>query len=333
MERIGVAVSMGLPPRDVVECVQLAEELGYESAWMAEGHGGDQFAILTACAVATKKILLGTCITSVFARTAPTIAMAAACVDHFSNGRFILGVGSSHKVQVEGEHGLVFSQAIPRVRECVDIVRTLIREGNVSYSGEVYNIEGFDLWFKPYRKEIPIFVAAVFPKMLEVCGEIAQGTMLTSCTIERASGAVEHVAIGARRVGRDPKEVEVSTLIRCGVGEDLEKAADGMRPGLAMYAARFPRYRRMMMEAGFADEVQASRRAWEEGDRAGAEKLLPVELLDTIGMVGTAEHCQSRLQQYRDAGITLPIISPSVSGTDDPKGQVMEILRACAPGS
>ena len=106
MERIGVGFSGGMPPPDIVECVKLAEELGYESAWVAEGHGGDQFSILTACAVATNRILLGTSITSVFVRTAPTIAMAAATVDHFSNGRFILGLGSSHKVQVEPEHGL-----------------------------------------------------------------------------------------------------------------------------------------------------------------------------------------------------------------------------------
>ena len=98
MERIGVAFTEGLRPREIVECVKYAEELGYESAWMAEGHGGDHFTILTACALATKRILLGTSISSVYVRSAPTIAMAAACVDEFSEGRFILGLGSSHKV-------------------------------------------------------------------------------------------------------------------------------------------------------------------------------------------------------------------------------------------
>ena len=93
MDRIGVGFSGGMSPQDIVECVKFAEELGYESAWVAEGHGGDQFSILTACAVATERIKLGTSITSVYVRTAPTIAMAAASVDHFSNGRFILGVG------------------------------------------------------------------------------------------------------------------------------------------------------------------------------------------------------------------------------------------------
>ena len=103
MERIGVAFSGGVSPADIVECVRLAEDLGYESAWVAEGHGGDQFAILGACAVATRRILLGTSISSVFVRSATTIGMAAATVDHLSSGRFILGLGSSHPVSAGQE--------------------------------------------------------------------------------------------------------------------------------------------------------------------------------------------------------------------------------------
>src|SRR5712692_11962735 len=112
MKRLGIAFSGGPNPAEIVECVKLAETLAYESAWVAEGHGGDQFAILGACAVATTRIRLGTSISSVFVRSAPTIAMAAATVDHLSGGRFVLGLGSSHKVQVEGEHGIAFGQAI-----------------------------------------------------------------------------------------------------------------------------------------------------------------------------------------------------------------------------
>src|SRR5689334_17713806 len=108
MSRIGIAISGGPNPADAVDLVVLAESLGYESAWVAEGHGGDQFAILAACATQTSRILLGTSITSVFVRTAPTIAMAAATLDELAGGRFILGVGSSHKVQVEAEHGIAY---------------------------------------------------------------------------------------------------------------------------------------------------------------------------------------------------------------------------------
>src|SRR5436309_9946077 len=114
MAAIGVAFSGGLAPGDVVECVKLAEELGYQSAWVAEGHGGDQFAILAACAVKTRRIKLGTSISNVFVRSATTIGMAAATVDHLSGGRFILGLGSSHRVQVEPEHGVPFIQPTQR---------------------------------------------------------------------------------------------------------------------------------------------------------------------------------------------------------------------------
>src|SRR5262249_62400195 len=97
MKKLGIAFSGGASPAEIVECVKLAEQLGCESAWVAEGHGGDQFAVLAACARETKRIGLGTAITSVFVRTAPTIAMAAATVDDISGGRFILGGGSSRK--------------------------------------------------------------------------------------------------------------------------------------------------------------------------------------------------------------------------------------------
>src|ERR1700716_2246208 len=116
MRRLGIAFSGGASPAEIVDCVKLAEELGYESAWVAEGHGGDQFAILAACATQTSRIQLGTGITSVFVRSIPTIAMAAASGDDISGGRFTLGIGSSHRVQVEPEHGVPYGKPLTRVR-------------------------------------------------------------------------------------------------------------------------------------------------------------------------------------------------------------------------
>ena len=330
MERVGVAFVGSWTPTEIVELVKLAEELGYESAWVAEGHGGDQFSILTACAVATERILLGTCITSVFVRSAPTIAMAAACVDYYSQGRFILGLGSSHKIQVEPEHGLVFSQPVQRLRESMDIISALLRDGQVSYKGDVFDIQSFDLWFKPFRSEIPIYVAAVFPKMLEICGEISKGTILTYCTLERARLAAKHMAIGATRAGKDPDQLDVATLLPCAVSDHRDEATYAMRGATARYAARFPRYRRMMDEAGFGEEIRAVAQAWNEGDRDRAVRLVPTELIDKIAVMGTPEECRERIRDYRRAGITLPLISPRASGKDSSKG-AMEAIRACAP--
>ena len=330
MERVGVGFTRGLSPTDMLECVKLAEELGYESAWMAEGQGGDQFSILTSWALATKTIKLGTCISSVFVRTAPTIAMAAASVDHFSDGRCILGLGSSHKAQVGPEHGVPFSKPIQHLREYVDIIRILLRDGEVSYQGNAINIKRFDFWFQPYRKEIPIVLGAVNPRMIQICGEIAQGAMLVWSTLERTRMAAENIALGARSAGRDPKDVELSTLITCAVSDDKDEAREPMRNAVVTYAQRLPRYRRLMEEAGYVEEIKAVVKAMEEGDRERALSLVPNGLVDKISLLGTAEECREQLQQHREAGINLPIIHPRVSG-DNPKKMAIESIRACAP--
>ena len=189
---------------DRLSCAERAEALGYDSVWVAEGHGGDQFAILAACALRTRRIRLGTAISSVFVRTAPTIAMAAATVDELSGGRFVLGLGSSHRVQVGPEHGVAYERPLERVRETVAVVRTVLREGEVRHDGETVRIEDFKLWFRPYRGDPPVYLSALFPKMMELTGEIADGVILTRSTLASAGAARERLAAGAVRAGRDP---------------------------------------------------------------------------------------------------------------------------------
>jgi len=330
MTRIGVAISGGLTASEIVACVQLAEQLGYESAWVAEGHGGDQFAILSACAVATERILLGTSISSVFVRSVPTIAMAAATVDDLSHHRFILGLGSSHKVQVEPEHGLPYNKPIQRVRESVAIIRALLRDGTVSYAGETITIERFDLWFKPSRPEIPIYLSGLFPNMLQVCGELAQGLLLTRSTLDTGHHVAAHIAIGARRAGRRPEDIEITSLLPCSVAPDRQAALDTMRPGVALYAGFFPRYNRLMAESGFAEAAATIRDAWSNGDYEAATRAVPDAMIDATGVAGTPETVRERLDAYRQSGIALPIISPFSRGPGG-RDRVMAAIRACAP--
>jgi probable F420-dependent oxidoreductase len=330
MTRIGVAFSGGLPPADIVECVRLAEALGYESAWVAEGHGGDQFAVLGACALATRRILLGTSISSVFVRSATTIGMAAATVDQLSGGRFVLGLGSSHRVQVEPEHGLAFVQPTARLRDTVAIVRALVRDGVVSYRGEAVTIERFDLWFPPHRPDVPIYVAALFPRMLEIAGELADGVLLTWPTPTTIARAVEHVALGARRAGREATAVDVGSLIPCAVADTAAAARDALRPAVGLYAGFFPRYNRLLAEAGFGEAVREIKTAFDRGGRQAAAKVVPDELIDAVALAGTPATCRDRLAAYRRAGLALPIVSPRVAGPDA-QGMAMTAIRACAP--
>ena len=330
MSRIGVAFSGGLTATEIADCAERAEALGYESVWVAEGHGGDQFAILAACALRTNRVRLGTAISSVFVRTAPTIAMAAATVDELSGGRFVLGLGSSHRVQVGPEHGVEYARPFERIRDTVAIVRTLLREHDVSHAGETVRIERFNLWFRPLRGEPPVYLSALFPKMLELTGEIADGVILTRSTLATAAAARARIAAGAARAGRDAAVIEVTSLLPASVSPDREAAFAAARPGLAFYAGFFPRYNRLLAESGFPDEAAAVARAWAAGDTAGAARAVGDEMIAATSVTGTPDECRERLDAYRSSGLDLPIISPFARGPDA-KERFLAAIEACAP--
>jgi alkanesulfonate monooxygenase SsuD/methylene tetrahydromethanopterin reductase-like flavin-dependent oxidoreductase (luciferase family) len=330
MSRIGIAISGGPNPTEIIDLVVLAESLGYESAWVAEGHGGDQFAILAACAMRTSRILLGTSISSVFVRTAPTIAMAASTIAELSGGRFILGLGSSHKAQVEPEHGVVYSKPLTRTRETVAFVRELIREGRASIHGATIHIEVFDLWYTPRQREIPVYLSAVFEKGIALCGEVADGIILTRSTLRTAAQVRVHLAEGAAKAGRDASRIEVTSLLPASVGDTHETALAALRPGIAFYCGFFPRYNRMMAEHGFAAEAAAIAAAWAHGDRESAERAVSDAMIDETSVSGMPAQCRARIEAYRQSGIDAPIISPFARGPDA-KARFEAAIRACAP--
>lgn len=323
MSRIGIAISGGPNPAEIVDLVVLAESLGYESAWVAEGHGGDQFAVLAACAMRTSRIKLGTSISSVFVRSAPTIAMAASSVADLSGGRFILGLGSSHKVQVEAEHGVAYDKPLTRARETVAVVRALLRDGHVRFAGETIRIENFDLWYAPRHRDVPVYLSAVFPKGIALAGELGDGIILTRSTVRTAASV--RVQLGKVRPG-----FEVLSLLPTAVGETREAALAVLRPGLAFYAGFFPRYNKMMAEHGFAREAAAIAEAWARGDRALAEQAVSDAMIEETSIVGTPEQCRARVDAYRQSGIDLPILSPFARGPDA-KARFEAAIRACAP--
>ena len=333
MTRVGVAFSGGLTPPDIVECVQLAETLGYESAWVAEGHGGDQFAILGACAAATRRIRLGTSISSVFVRSAPTIGMAAATLDQLSNGRFILGLGSSHRVQVEPEHGIPFVRPTARLTDTIAIVRALVRDGVVSHRGETITIERFDLWFPPLRSAIAIVLFLGLSGVATAQPAASQKKPITHDVYDSWK-SIQGTKLSADGVwlayALTPQAVDIASLIPCAVADSVAVAREAMRPAVGLYAGFFPRYNRLLAEAGFEDAVRAIKEAFARGGREAAAKVVPDELIDAVALAGTADTCRERLAAYRGAGLALPIVSPRVVGPDA-KLMAMKAIRAFAP--
>jgi alkanesulfonate monooxygenase SsuD/methylene tetrahydromethanopterin reductase-like flavin-dependent oxidoreductase (luciferase family) len=330
MERLGICFSGGPNATQIVNCVKLAEELGYESAWVAEGHGGDQFAILAACATATSRIQLGTAITSAFVRSAPTIAMAAMTVDQLSQGRFILGIGSSHKVQVEPEHGQVYTKPLTRVRETVELVRALMADGNVHYHGQTLKIDQFELWFTPHRKRLPIYLSAVFPKMTELTGEIGDGLILTRSTLESGTTMRKHLVAGGERSGNDGAKMPIVSLLPTAIGDSKTDACDKLRPGFAAYTGYFPRYAKMTAEQGFADEAAAIAEAWARGDHDAAAAAVSDALIDASGIAGTPEQCRAKIEEIRASGIDVPLIAAFAKG-ESAEEEISAVIRACAP--
>ena len=217
------------------------------------------------------------------------------------------------------------------IREYVNIIQTLIREGRVQHAGEVVNIQNFDLWFKPFRPKIPIYLGAVNPKMLRLCGEIADGVMLTHITEDKAREAVNLIAEGAREAGRRPEDIDISALWGCSVSNDRNVARNRYRDYLALYPIRLSRYRKLMSDAGFGPQIEAAVFEADQGDIQKAKDMIPDEMIDQLGIVGTPEDVRNRIDAYREIGISHPILSPLVD-EDSSMDQTMETIQACAPG-
>jgi alkanesulfonate monooxygenase SsuD/methylene tetrahydromethanopterin reductase-like flavin-dependent oxidoreductase (luciferase family) len=169
----------------------------------------------------------------------------------------------------------------------------------------------------------------VFPKMVALAGEIADGVLLTRSTVATAARVRGALAEGAARAGRDPNRIVLASLLPAAVAASKAEALALLRPGLAFYAGFFPRYNRMMAEHGFADEAAAIAAAWARGDRAAAERAVSDALIDATSIAGTAAECRARLAAYREAGLDLPILSPYARGPGA-RARFEAVIRACA---
>ena len=171
--------------------------------------------------------------------------------------------------------------------------------------------------------------------MTALCGEVADGIILTRSTLKTAAQVRQAIAEGAERAGRDPARVAVTSLLPTSVAESRQEALDAMRPGLAFYAGFFPRYNRLIAEHGFAEEAAAIAEAWSRGDRETAVALVTDAMVDATGVAGTPAECREKIEAYRDeayrdSGIDLPIISPFARGPGA-KAKFETAIRACAP--
>lgn len=299
-----------------------AERLGIDSAWTAETWGYDGATPLAYLAAKTTRIRLGTGILQVGARTPALTAMTAMTLASLSGDRFLLGLGVSGPQVIEGWHGVRFARPLQRLRETVEIVRRVTRGERLVYHGEVYQVplpesEGKTLTSSvPPRPDLPVYLATLGPKSLELTGELADGWLGTSFIPEHASLFFDPIAAGATQAGRTLTDIDLQ--VAAGVvafSDDVESLIAPRKPGLAftlgaMGSREHNFYNDVYQRAGYADVALEVQDLWFKKQREAAVARIPDELILKTNLIGTEEMVRERLRAHRHAGVNTLQVNP-----------------------
>lgn len=291
-----------------------AERLGVDSVWTAEAWGFDAVTPLAFVAGRTSRIRLGTGIMQVGARTPAMIAMTAATMRALTGGRFILGLGASGPQVVEGWHGVPFDRPVQRIREVIEIVRMVLRGERLEYEGQVYRLplpggRGRALRSSAPPGQVPIYVASLAPRSLEMTGELCDGWVGGSFVPESAEAFLGPLRAGAERAGRRLEDLDLVVPVSLEFGDDVEEIARRHARGYAftfgaMGSATQNFYLDAFVRQGFGDAAREVQRLWREGRREEAADRVPPELALRTNLLGPEPAVRERLRAYRAAGVT-----------------------------
>lgn len=310
MQRLGVALTpqRGIAIADYIRVAQLAERQGYESLWLGESNGLEVFTLLGVLLNQTTRLKGAPGIASIFTRTPTLTAMAMASLHTIAPHRTILGLGVSTRIIVEDWHGLAWDAPLERTAEYCQMVRQALRGERLQHPGRYYRSQNFRLGVEA-PGEVPIYLAAVNPKMLRLAGALADGVLLTWVPLPAVPQVVSEIRMGAQEAGRDPQSVDIAMYLRTCVTDDPAAALEWLRRDITGYAVADV-YRRVFRRFGFAAEMTAMQAAWQSGDRAAALRHISDAMVQQLGVIGTATDCQAKIQRFVEAGIPLPIILP-----------------------
>lgn len=318
---IGMPMGGGIDWETTASFVLEAERLGVDIVWSAEAWGYDAVVPLAFLAGRTSRVRLGTGIMQISGRTPAMAAMTAMTLSSVSGGRFVMGLGASGPQVVEGWHGQPFGRSARRLREYIEIVRMAVRGERVHYEGELYRLplpggEGKPLKSSaPPLAHLPIYLATLSPRSLELTGELADGWLGTSFMPEHADVFFTHIAAGASRAGRSLADLDLQAGGVVAFGDDLEALLAPRRPGLAftlgaMGSRQHNFYNAAFRRAGYEDLAFEVQRTWLEGQRERAASLIPDEMVLQTNLLGTPPMVRDRIRAYRDAGITTLRVDP-----------------------
>ncbi len=283
MMRLAAFAPAGRSIEDSAARAKIVEKLGYESLWTTQLPGArDASLVLAAYAAATERVKLGTGVLPIYTRHPTAMAQMAATLDELSGGRFILGIGVSHKVTVEAMWGLHLESPVDAMREYLTIVRTSLRDGGSSFDGRFFTARW--AYSAPLRAELPVMISALNPRMLELAGELADGVVLYMCPPGYIRDKViPAVTAGREKVGKSLDGFEIVAAVDACLTSDRAAAHEVYQKTVDRYAS-LPFYRKGMEAGGFD--------------------------MDELSAIGDEKKIREAIRRYRDAGATLPGIGP-----------------------
>jgi F420-dependent oxidoreductase-like protein len=293
-----------------------ADRLGYAVAWAAEAYGSDAATVLAWVAAQTERIDVGSAVFQIPGRSPAMTAMTAATLDTLSGGRFRLGLGVSGPQVSEGWHGVRFDKPLARTREYVDVVRLALSRRRVRYDGTHYRLplpdgpgKALHLTVHPVRERIPIYLAAVGPRNVELAGEIADGWLALFFSPEHAGELSARLDKGLAASGRDRGGFDVVATVPLVVGDDVRACAEPVRAYAALYVGGMGSreqnfYNALAARMGYEREAAEIQDRYLRRDYEGAAAAVPFSFIDETSLIGPKERIAERLHAYAEAGVT-----------------------------
>jgi F420-dependent oxidoreductase-like protein len=320
----------GGPPEGVTEAIAEAEKLGFDSMWTAEAYGSDGLTPLAWWGSDTQKLKLGTAITQMSARQPAATAMAAMTMDHLSGGRFILGLGVSGPQVVEGWYGMPFAKPLARTREYIGILRDIwARKGPVTSDGEHYPLplpggtglgKPLKASIHPLREDIPIYLGAEGPKNIALAAELCDGWLAMLFDPRNPGYFEEALNEGFSREGarRSKDDFEVAATVPLLITDDIEAAADVLRPFYALYfggmGAKGKNFHaNVAIRMGYEEMVDKVADLYLDGKRDEAGAAIPTELIEKLSLIGPKEKIREDIDAWRESLVTTLLVQGDVN--------------------
>lgn len=315
------------PPPGMAELVRTADDLGFDSMWTAEAYGSDAITPLTWYGATTQNLKLGTAIAQMSARTPVATAMAAMTLDHLSGGRVMLGLGASGPQVVEGWYGQPYPKPLARTREYIAIMRQTMERQKVEFDGEFFQIPfkgGAGLGkplrstIHPLRTDIPILLAAEGPKNVALAAEIADGWLPMFYAPTDDAHYREALGAGFAKEGarNTVDNFEVACMVSVEVDDDVNAAADRIRPMMALYiggmGAKGANFHKAVFDRmGYEEQCDKIQDLYLSGRKAEAEQAVTLEMVELIALIGPKEKIAEDIAPWHDSLVTTMIVNGS----------------------